>query len=610
MAAHKKEVKGTKAGLKVARAMHSRAMHAHTLHAHAAHAQHSSALPHAKHQHATHAAQPHTANAAPAHAAHPAHAQAGHASHKGAAHEPGKEAEGKEEAKTDVPQPPKLAPPGKVQHIKLIDQYVFTSKNIPITIKIYTQKGWFVPLYEVFISSISPATEFVLEKIREELIREVSLGIVDIMAAKQAEPLEKKFEHAISILIDKYFPGVQPNVKEFFVTYLIQRSLGLGNIDILMSDVNIEEIAINSSDEPIWIYHKRHGWLRTNIKLKNEDQTRHYATMMARRVGRQISVLEPLLDAHLVDGNRVNATLMPISSRGNTITLRMFSKDPWTITKFVKSKTISLQGAALIWLAVQYELSLLIAGGTASGKTSMLNVITNFFPPNQRIISIEDTREIQLPKYLHWVPMSTRLPNAEGKGGLTMLDLLVNSLRMRPDRIVVGEVRRKREAEVLFEAIHTGHSVYATFHANNAKEAITRLINPPIEVPKTMIPAISLVVIQFRNRRTGLRRTFQLAEITEEGDPNVLMQFDPKKDFLQNVGKSKTLMNTLQTYTGYTTNEIRKILEEKEKVLKYLINHNVESVDEVGQAMAEYYTNHEEFMHFVNSNKLFGGLNR
>ena len=498
----------------------------------------------------------------------------------------------------------------KAEKIRLIDEYVFKSKNIPITIKIYTEKGWFVPLYEVFISSISPATEFVLEKIREELIKEVSLGIVDITASKQTQPLEYKFEKAISILIDKYFPGIQPGVKEFFVTYLIQRALGLGNIDILMDDVNIEEVAINSAEEPVWIYHKKHGWLRTSITIKNEEQTRHYASTMARKVGRQISILEPLLDAHMDEGDRVNATLLPISTRGNTITLRMFSRDPWTITKFIKARTISLEGASLVWLAIQYELSALIAGGTATGKTSMLNVLTNFFPPNQRIISIEDTREIQLPRFLHWVPMSTRVPNAENKGGISMLDLLVNSLRMRPDRIVVGEVRRKREAEVLFEAIHTGHSVYATFHANNSKEAVTRLINAPIEIPRTMLPAISMIITQFRNRRTGLRRTFQIAEIKEDGDANVILQFDPRKDVLHKINRSKVLMDTIQTYTGYSPQEINRLLVEKEKVLKYLMHHNLDTVDEVGLAMAEYYTNHDEFMQHVHANRMFSSLMR
>ena len=152
------------------------------------------------------------------------------------------------------------------------------------------------------------------------------------------------------------------------------------------------------------------------------------------------------MDAHLKTGDRVNATLSPISSKGNTITIRKFAVRPWTITDFVKENTISYEAAALLWMAVQNELSIIIAGGTASGKTSMLNGIANFFPPNQRILSLEDTRELVLPKILHWVPLETRLPNPEGKGGITMFDLVVNSLRMRPDRVLVGEIRKRAEA--------------------------------------------------------------------------------------------------------------------------------------------------------------------
>ncbi|MBR9699763.1 Flp pilus assembly complex ATPase component TadA, partial [Candidatus Woesearchaeota archaeon] len=245
-------------------------------------------------------------------------------------------------------------------------------------------------------------------------------------------------------------------------------------------------------------------------------------------------------------------------------------------------------------------------GGTASGKTSMLNVITNFFPPNQRIISIEDTREVRLPKFLHWVPLSTRQPNTEGKGGISMLDLLVNSLRMRPDRIIVGEIRRKKEAQILFEAIHTGHSVFATVHANNTKETITRLTSPPIEIPKSMIPAISLMIIQYRNRRTGLRRTFQVAEIQEDGTPNLLMQYNANRDVLMPVNPSKSVMNTLELYTGQKRKEIEKEIHEKEKILKWLVKHNIVDVDAVGRVMAEFYTKKDNLMRYVHADRPLG----
>jgi flagellar protein FlaI len=237
----------------------------------------------------------------------------------------------------------------------------------------------------------------------------------------------------------------------------------------------------------------------------------------------------------------------------------------------------------------------------------MLNAVANFFPPNQRIISIEDTRELTLPKLLHWVPLETRLPNPEGKGGVEMLDLIVNSLRMRPDRIIVGEIRRKREAEVLFEAIHTGHSVYATVHANDADETITRLTNPPIEIPKSMLPAISMIVVQYRNRRTGERKTFQIAEILPDSEPNVLIQLDIRKGILKKVANSKSLMSTIGLFTGFTRNEINRSLKEKEAVLKWLAKKNINTVDGVGRTMAEYYTNEDNLMECVRKNRLLPG---
>lgn len=259
------------------------------------------------------------------------------------------------------------------------------------------------------------------------------------------------------------------------------------------------------------------------------------------------------------------------------------------VIDFLKANTINYEATALIWQAIQYEMSMLIAGGTASGKTSMLNVLTNFFPPDQRIISIEDTREVKLPSFMHWIPMLTRLPNAEGRGGVSMLNLLQNSLRMRPDRIVVGEIRKPAEAEVLFEAIHTGHSVYATIHANTAEECVTRLTSPPINVPKVMIPALSLIIVQYRNRRTGKRRTFQIAEVTKDGKANVLYQYDANTDTLKRQNKSKTFLESIMLFTGTTESQIHKILQEKERMLHEMVDKDIRSVDDVMTHFAEYY---------------------
>jgi len=485
--------------------------------------------------------------------------------------------------------------------------YNFVSDNIPITITVYTKKGEFVPIYDVSIASISKTTEAILERVRHELTSKVSLGMVDILNTKKTGVIEQGFADAIAFLISKHFPTADEETQQFLRSYLIQKSLGMGQIEVLMDDENLEEIAINGGNKPVWVYHKRLGWLKTTIVLENDEQILRYSTMVGRRVGRQISILEPLMDATINTGDRVNSTLMPISVEGNTMTIRKFASKPWTGIDLINTQTISLDAASLIWMGIQYELSTLIAGGTATGKTSMLNAIANFFPPNQRIISIEDTREIQLPSFLHWIPMVTRLPNPEGKGEVSMLDLLVNSLRMRPDRILVGEIRRKREAEVLFEAIHTGHSVYATVHANDAEETIARLTNPPIDIPRTLLPAISMIVVQFRNRRTGVRKTFQVAEIMPDASPRVLMQLDIKSGQLQKANESIRLIETLQTFTGLTKQEIDADLKEKQGILRYLVDENINTVDDVGKVMAQYYSDKDGLFKEMSARKGKGG---
>jgi len=476
------------------------------------------------------------------------------------------------------------------QEITKLDSYKLNVNDMVVNVEIFLRKNDFVPLYNISILNISKITNIILHKIREEFVSKVNIGDIQITDTGDPSIIKNKFSKEILVLIKKYFPDIDKKTSNLLVNYLIQENIGLGNVEILLRDENLEDIVVNNAYSPVWVYHRKHGWLKTNVRIPSESKIRHYSTMIGRDVGKEITLLKPLMDASLPTGDRVNATLSPISTDGNTISIRKFAEKPWTITDFIRDKTLSYYAAALIWLAVQNELSILITGGTGSGKTSMLNVISNFFPPNQRIISIEDTRELTLPDSLHWVPLETRLPNPEGKGEVTMLDLLVNSLRMRPDRMVVGEIRRKREAEVLFEAMHTGHSVYATLHANNAKETIIRMTNPPIDIPKLMLPALSLIVVQHRDRRTGRRRTLQIAEVLPTGDPNVLLQLDAQRDEIKQVNESNVLMDTINLYTGLTPDEIKADINEKINILKWLVKNNITNIHQIGLIFAKYYT--------------------
>jgi flagellar protein FlaI len=485
----------------------------------------------------------------------------------------------------------------------LLSSYNFSSEGLPVEVRI-SRRADFVPRYDITIPGIAEGTKLILEtKLRAELVTEVKLDISEILDPKKYEAVKARFLDAAKKILTRNFPSLPEDKKGILAVYLLQKTLGLGEMEALLADEQLEEVVVNNSREPIWVYHKKYGWCKTNLKLKNEEMVYDYASMIARKVGRQINVLNPTLDAHLPSGDRVNATLFPISSFGNTITIRKFSRNPWTITSFLKSKTVTTDVAALIWLCMQNELSLLVTGGTGSGKTSFLNAMAGLIPANQRIVTIEDTRELTLPSFLHWVPMTVREPNPEGKGEVTMLDLMVNALRQRPDRILVGEIRRQREAEVMFEAMHTGHSVYATLHADNADQTISRLTNPPINVPREMLDALSGIVVTFRHRRFNVRRVLEFAEMSKKGQANVIYRWDVKTDKTKSVNKMTTLADTLSLYSGMSEKEIDEDVAEKMEVLDWMVKKGYDDVDQVGQVVSHYYANPSDVMDAVRKGK-------
>ncbi len=485
-----------------------------------------------------------------------------------------------------------------------VDSYGIYAGDLEFTVKIF-DAGDYVLHYEVQLPHVDFVTRALLDETKRSLVGEIQLESRDIMSSAKIKSLRDKFLARSKTKLKNVLKRASEEYVDVLSLILVNEMVGLGDIEYLLMDDNIEEVVVNSSKDMVWVYHKRHGWVKTNISIPTEEMIMNYASRVAREVGREITHMEPLLDAHLSSGDRVNATLFPISTCGNTMTIRRFSRTPWTIVHLIDPRvnTINAKVASFIWLAIEYEMSMLVAGGTASGKTSMLNALMPFFPANQRIITIEDTRELNLPEYQHWIPLTSRPPNPQGEGEVSMLNLMENSLRMRPDRIVVGEVRAKKEAEVLFEAMHTGHSVYGTFHAEHASEVIDRLTGPPMNIPPLVLKSLHLVLVQYRNRRTGWRRTFEVAEITkDEGERpsvNTLFMWHPKTDTVEAMYPSIRLREELELFTGMSDKELEEDLKGKQAVLEWMLDQNIRDVNDVGKIITEYYIDKETVLDLV-----------
>ncbi len=504
----------------------------------------------------------------------------------------------------EIPPKKEEKPPEGIVDIeyKIEDKEGYDEADVKI-IFLDREKEYF---YFIRQEHIAPYTEIYLAKIREE----ISLALPPETGQMSEEEKQERIYNMQKKLADEKLKNIVKDEKsrKLLVGRTKNEMFGLGMISTLLLDDHLEEIAINRATIPIAVFHKKYGWLQTNIRLKNDLHIVNYASQIARRVGRQINVLNPLLDAYLPTGDRVNATIKPISCNGATISIRRFARNPWTITQMVSEfmNTLSYEMAAFLWQAIQYEMNVLVAGGTASGKTSMLNGLSMLFQPFHRIISIEDTREITLPSsHWNWVALVSRLPNSEGLGEVTMLDLMVNSLRMRPDRIIVGEIRRKEEARTLFEAMHTGHSVYSTVHADTGTQLVRRLTEPPIEVPLIELDALHVIVVQYRDRRRNIRRTLEICEVdTGSGKPEVkkIYLWKSRTDTFERVRTPIKYIDLLNVHTGMTEKEFEEDINEKVSILKYLVKQKAFNLEEVGKVIHLYYTQPDEVIKAVEKN--------
>ena len=389
---------------------------------------------------------------------------------------------------------------------------------------------------------------------------------------------------------------------------LFQDLVGYGEIDPLIRDDNLEEIMVIGIDKPVFVYHREYGMMKTNILFKDAGEVMNLIDSIARQINRRIDQESPILDGRLPDGSRVNATIPPISADGPSMTIRKFKRDPLTIIDLINSKTISVELAAFFWLCFDglgvKSANAIISGGTSSGKTTTLNALSSFINPKERIITIEDTLELQIP-HEHVIRMETRPPNVENRGELTMNDLVKNSLRQRPDRIIVGEVRGS-EAITLFTALNTGHSGFGTLHSNDARETITRLTNAPMSVPNIMISAIDFIIMQNRIYRpdgVSFRRISEVAEVSgiEEGviQLNKIFEWDPQSDTIKNVGITSKTLTEIAKVSGNSLNSLHDEIKNREIVLQHMVNQNIRSIRDVSTVLEMYYLDSQKVLNRI-----------
>lgn len=468
-------------------------------------------------------------------------------------------------------------------------------KKVSNVLKAEIVEEGLIPTYNVSLPKFSENERQIFNEVREKLVE---------VAVAQGEDFR---------IDESSFIG---EVKEFLrtkgvrdvdrlATQISQEMLGYGQLDPMIKDDDLEEIMVIGVNRNVFVYHRKIGMMITNVIFDEDSEVKAIIDVIARQVNRRIDQQTPILDARLPDGSRVNATIPPVSADGSTLTIRKFRKDPLTIVDLINFKTLSSHLAGFLWVCTDglgvKPCNAIIAGGTGSGKTTTLNAVTAFTPPRERIITIEDTLELQLP-HTHVLRMETRPPNIEGKGELTMDTLVKNSLRQRPDRVIVGEVRGG-EAVTLFTALNTGHSGMGTVHSNTARETVTRLINPPMNVPTIMIPALDFIIMQNRMYRPeggSIRRVTEVAEVVgmEEGNVqlNRVFEWNNVSDKVEYVGIASTTLREIAELRGIGITEIEEEIEKRRLLLEYLADNNIRSIEEVGTYIHNYYRNPEEIL--------------
>lgn len=454
-------------------------------------------------------------------------------------------------------------------------------------------------VYNVREPKFSPEEEKIYSKMVSGLMEILD---VELSAIKKKEEAQKYLQSQIKKVLEEYEIKISEETY-IKILYFVQRNfVGLNEIEPLMQDPYIEDISCDGVSIPIYVVHRKYGSIKTNVAYNDAKELRGFVVKLAERSGRFISYAEPLLDGTLPDGSRVQATFASdVTTRGPSFTIRKFVQEPFSPIDLMNKNSVSSETLAYLWLSVENGASILVTGGAGTGKTTLLNSLLMFVPNESKIITIEDTRELNIP-HENWIPAVTRMGFAKGFGEVTMFDLLKEAFRQTPDYVIVGEVRGQ-EAYVMFQGMAAGIPAMGTMHAGRVDDVIYRLETPPISLSPALIDTLDIVLVMIHAREKGesSRRLKEVVEIesvdstTGKVRTNQVYHWSASEDSYEFAGTSYFLQE-IAAHKGVEVAYLFKELEKRKALLNWMQKKDMNKYKDVVRILTEYRTNPDKVL--------------
>jgi len=462
---------------------------------------------------------------------------------------------------------------------------------------------WDPKKYELVYEVEEPQLNEIEQRQKDEIITAMrDLINFDAVIEKNSEVLLNYLDMRFKILATELGLNISYETYKKIFYFIVRDFVGFNEIDPFLRDYYVEDIECNGTNTPIYLVHRVYRNIKTNIRFNNSENLANFVEKLAQRCGKYISYSTPILDGSLPDGSRVNATYTKdITSKGPTFTIRKFTKTPWTPVQLISLRTLSPEMLAYLWILIQYKMNILITGGTSSGKTTLLNAIVFFIPPEARVVSIEDTRELNLPRE-NWLPSVARnATGAEKFGEINLFTLLKSSFRQNPDYVIVGEVRGK-ETYVLFQGMASGHSSLSTMHADSVETVIKRLETPPIELSPTLLNVLDGVCIMTHAivNKQETRKLKSIVEIINVRSDGVAVTNTP---FVWNPAdnqfyfkKNSQILSKISRRYGIAIAELNEEFRRRVLLIHAMYNKKIFSFSAVQEVINRYYKKPEEVL--------------